>query len=119
MCFDMRMEVTADYAAGHDFQVIATTNATSRWKDADQVQPNGVWWAGNPPKTPHTFVIEASLSTTNVPNDCPRVFPLKVDASGYKAAARHDALQYWKADWQTDRMTLRKYQVLGRRQWFA
>jgi hypothetical protein len=42
-----------------------------------------------------------------------------VDASGYKAAARHDALQYWKADWQTDRMTLRKYQVLGRRQWFA
>jgi predicted adenine nucleotide alpha hydrolase (AANH) superfamily ATPase len=46
----MRMEVTADYAAGHDFQVIATTNATSRWKDADQVQPNGVWWAGTPQK---------------------------------------------------------------------
>jgi len=37
MCFDMRMDVTADYAASHDFQVIATTNATSRWKDAEQV----------------------------------------------------------------------------------
>ena len=44
MCFDLRMEVTADYAAGHDFQVIATTNATSRWKDAEQVRPRR--WAG-------------------------------------------------------------------------
>lgn len=36
---------------------------------------------------------------------------MKVDASGYRAAAKHETLQYWKADWQTDHMTLRKYQV--------
>ena len=37
MCFDMRFERTALYAADNNFDVITTTNATSRWKDADQV----------------------------------------------------------------------------------
>jgi len=74
MCFDMRMDATATYAVEHGFSVIATTNATSRWKDAAQV-----------------------------------------DASGSKAATEHSTpempLEYWKADWQTDRMTLLKYQI--------
>mmetsp|Transcript_54433 Transcript_54433/g.117817 ORF Transcript_54433/g.117817 Transcript_54433/m.117817 type:complete len:310 (+) Transcript_54433:96-1025(+) len=71
MCFDMRMERTALYASENGFPVIATTNATSRWKDAEQV-----------------------------------------DSSGVRAAARYGgAVEYWKADWQTDAMTLRKYQV--------
>ena len=33
-CFDMRMEVTAAYAAQHGFPVFTTTNATSRWATA-------------------------------------------------------------------------------------
>jgi len=69
-CFDMRMERTALYAHEHGFDAIATTNATSRWKDAVQV-----------------------------------------DGSGVKAAARYDGIQYWCRDWQTDIMTLRKYQI--------
>merc|ERR1712238_266337 len=69
-CFDMRMERTALYAHEHGFDAIATTNATSRWKDAVQV-----------------------------------------DGSGVTAAARYDGLQYWCRDWQTDVMTLRKYQI--------
>ena len=72
MCFDMRMEKTAQYAVAHGFGAMATTNATSRWKDAAQV-----------------------------------------DAAGVKAASGfgQGRLEYWAADWQTDRMTLRKYQV--------
>ena len=69
-CFDMRMERTALYAVEHGFDAICTTNATSRWKDAAQV-----------------------------------------DASGYKAAARYENLIYWARNWQTDEMTLRKYQI--------
>ena len=41
MCFDMRMERTALYAHEWGFDAIATTNATSRWKDEDQVDATG------------------------------------------------------------------------------
>lgn len=37
MCFDMRMDRTALYASENNFQVFTTTNATSRWKDINQV----------------------------------------------------------------------------------
>jgi len=40
-CFDMRMERTALHAHENGFDAIATTNATSRWKDADQVDGSG------------------------------------------------------------------------------
>ena len=40
-CFDMRMERTALYAFENDFQAIATTNSTSRWKDEKQVDDSG------------------------------------------------------------------------------
>jgi predicted adenine nucleotide alpha hydrolase (AANH) superfamily ATPase len=39
--FDMRMERTALYAFENDFQAIATTNSTSRWKDEKQVDDSG------------------------------------------------------------------------------
>jgi len=35
----------------------------------------------------------------------------QVDGSGHRAAARYDGIQYWTNDWQTDEMTLRKYQI--------
>jgi len=41
-CFDMRMEVTAAYAAAHGFPCFTTTNATSRWKDVQQVNTSGI-----------------------------------------------------------------------------
>mmetsp|Transcript_24929 Transcript_24929/g.59201 ORF Transcript_24929/g.59201 Transcript_24929/m.59201 type:complete len:318 (+) Transcript_24929:40-993(+) len=69
-CFDMRIERAALYAHEHGFDAIATTNATSRWKDAEQV-----------------------------------------DGSGYRAASRYIGLVYWCQDWQSDEMTLRKYQI--------
>ena len=40
-CFDMRMERAALYAHEHGLHAIATTNATSRWKDAQQVDDSG------------------------------------------------------------------------------
>jgi len=69
-CFDMRMERAALYAHEHGFDAIATTNATSRWKDSKQV-----------------------------------------DDSGYRAAERYEGIQYWAYDWQSDEMTMRKYQI--------
>ena len=76
-CFDMRMERTAFYAAENGFHAIATTNATSRWKDAEQV-----------------------------------------DASGYRAAARYDGLTYWCQNWQSDEMTLRKYEISAKERFY-
>ena len=42
MCFDMRLERTALYAAEHGFDSFTTTNATSRWKDEAQVNASGM-----------------------------------------------------------------------------
>ena len=41
MCFDMRMERTALYAYENGFKYFTTTNATSRWKDVNQVNDSG------------------------------------------------------------------------------
>ena len=69
-CFDIRVERAALYAFEHGYHAIATTNATSRWKDAVQV-----------------------------------------NESGHRAANRYDGLVYWEYNWQSDEMTLRKYQI--------
>ena len=69
-CFDMRMERCALYAHEHGMDTIATTNATSRWKDRKQV-----------------------------------------DDSGFRAADRYPDVQYWSHNWQSDEMTLRKYEI--------
>ena len=77
-CFDMRMERTASYAHENGFHAITTTNATSRWKNADQV-----------------------------------------DASGERAVEAYGGkLKYWRRDWQTDEMTLRKYEVSARERFY-
>lgn len=76
-CFDMRMERTALYAHEHGFDAIATTNATSRWKDAKQV-----------------------------------------DESGFRAAAKYEDLKYWCQDWQSDEMTLRKYEISAKERFY-
>jgi predicted adenine nucleotide alpha hydrolase (AANH) superfamily ATPase len=77
MCFDMRFERTALHAAEHGFPLFTTTNATSRWKDVDQV-----------------------------------------NASGERAAAKYDGVDYWKYDWQTDSMTSRKYEINASRRFY-
>lgn len=41
VCFDMRFEVTAQYAADHDFAVFTSCLGISRWKDFDQVTASG------------------------------------------------------------------------------
>ncbi|CAM9436068.1 unnamed protein product, partial [Heterosigma akashiwo] len=42
MCFDMRFDRTALYAYENGFPVFTTTNATSRWKDINQVNQSGL-----------------------------------------------------------------------------
>jgi predicted adenine nucleotide alpha hydrolase (AANH) superfamily ATPase len=56
-CFRFRLERAARYAHEHGFKVLATTLATSRWKDLTQVNaageyacsifPDVTWWAQN------------------------------------------------------------------------
>lgn len=70
MCFDMRFDRTALYAYEHGYPVFTTTNATSRWKDIQQV-----------------------------------------NASGIRVAEKYPGVDYWVYNWQTDRMTERKYQI--------
>lgn len=35
----------------------------------------------------------------------------QVDDSGFRCAFKYEGLQYWSYNWQSDEMTLRKYQV--------
>lgn len=51
-CFDMRMEVTAAFAATNGFECFTTTNATSRWKDVQQVNESGLRAAAQYPNIP-------------------------------------------------------------------
>ncbi len=56
-CFKARLQDTAKYASEHDFQVITTTLASSRWKLLGQIETAGayavssyddvVWWEQN------------------------------------------------------------------------
>lgn len=42
-CFRHRLLSSAQYAASHGFDTLATTLASSRWKSLDQVNAAGVW----------------------------------------------------------------------------
>jgi len=42
MCFDMRFEKTAEYAAANGFDVISSSLGISRWKNMDQINDCGV-----------------------------------------------------------------------------
>lgn len=41
-CFDMRFEVTAEYAANNGFDLISSTLGVSRWKDMSQINGCGM-----------------------------------------------------------------------------
>ena len=45
-CFRFRLLRAANYAAGHAFTHLATTLASSRWKNIDQVNAAGQWAVG-------------------------------------------------------------------------
>ena len=42
VCFDMRFERTALYAAEHGFNLISSTLGISRWKNMDQINASGI-----------------------------------------------------------------------------
>ncbi len=42
LCFDMRFERTAEYAAAHGFDLISSTLGISRWKNMDQINGSGI-----------------------------------------------------------------------------
>lgn len=50
-----------------------------------------------------------AIVTTNVTSRWKDV--KQVDASGFRCASRYPGLKYWSYNWQSDEMTLRKYQV--------
>jgi len=58
MCFDMRMERTALHAYEHGFGCFTTTNATSRWKDQQQVNKSGLKAAARYDFTPYYWVYD-------------------------------------------------------------
>src|SRR5690606_16369287 len=42
MCFDMRFEKTAEYAAANGFDVISSSLGISRWKNMEQINDCGL-----------------------------------------------------------------------------
>lgn len=41
ICFDIRLEKTANYAVNHGFDIITSSLGISRWKDLDQINNSG------------------------------------------------------------------------------
>jgi epoxyqueuosine reductase len=95
-CFDMRMERTAAYAIQHGYNAIATTNATSRWKDVQQVNGSGHRAAQKYNKRSND---DSTLSSQQ------RSSPLIFLGKDYN-------------DWQSDEMTLRKYQISAQQRFY-
>ena len=94
-CFDMRMEVAVAYAAAHGFPAFTTTNATSRWKDVQQVNDAGLRAAAR-----YAAAASSAGGTGGAGSD-----------SNGGAAAAAVVPRYWVYNWQTDAMTKRKYEV--------
>ena len=42
----------------------------------------------------------------------------QVDDSGFRAARRYEGLKYWQYNWQSDEMTLRKYQISAKERFY-
>uniref|UniRef100_A0A7S3PXG6 Epoxyqueuosine reductase n=1 Tax=Chaetoceros debilis TaxID=122233 RepID=A0A7S3PXG6_9STRA len=42
----------------------------------------------------------------------------QVDDSGFRAADRYDGMSYWKYNWQSDEMTVRKYEISANEQFY-
>lgn len=42
----------------------------------------------------------------------------QVDESGFRAASRYEGLVYWSHNWQSDEMTIRKYQISAEREFY-
>lgn len=49
-CFKIRLKATAEFAHENGYSLFATTLATSRWKDLDQINEAGEWAASLFPK---------------------------------------------------------------------
>ena len=77
VCFDMRFERTALYAAEHGFDLISSTLGISRWKNMDQI-----------------------------------------NASGTRAAARWDGMNYWTFNWRKQGGAARMIELSKREEFY-
>ncbi|MDE2679772.1 MAG: epoxyqueuosine reductase QueH [Verrucomicrobiota bacterium] len=77
VCFDMRFERTALYAAEHGFDLISSTLGISRWKNMDQI-----------------------------------------NASGARAAARWDGMNYWTFNWRKQGGAARMIELSKREEFY-
>ena len=77
VCFDMRFERTALYAAEHGFDLISSTLGISRWKNMDQI-----------------------------------------NASGTRAAARWDGMNYWTFNWRKQGGATRMIELSKREEFY-
>ena len=103
----MRFEKTAAYAEQHGFSYITTTNATSRWKDADQVNASGIraaqayagvsWWS--------RYAVEPIGPKSDIRVE-PPPHPLPLTPSSRDR------------DWQTEEMTERKYRINAEQEFY-
>jgi predicted adenine nucleotide alpha hydrolase (AANH) superfamily ATPase len=91
-------QVTAAYANSNGFDFFTTTNATSRWKDEQQVNLSGVRAA-----------LLYNNNNRNSRNSSREGEDGKDTGTGTADNNKH--LQYWVYNWQGDTMTRRKYEV--------
>lgn len=105
-CFRHRLLSSAQYASTHGFDTLATTLASSRWKNLDQINQAGTW----------------AVQTVNASNEA----TLALGATFGTAAAAEDVVkpvefttvQWWDRNWRKDGLQERRNQLIKEKNFY-
>lgn len=99
-CFRHRLLSSAQYALSHGFDTLATTLASSRWKNLDQVNAAGVWAV-----TQANDAAAAVKSLDDVRDHLP-------EAPVAPAPLYPQPLVWWDRNWRKDGLQERRSQII-------
>lgn len=99
-CFRHRLLSSAQYAISHGFDTLATTLASSRWKNLDQVNAAGVWAVEQ---------ANAQAVALNVLDDVRSQLP---ETDGAAVPKVRQALVWWDRNWRKGGLQERRNELI-------
>ena len=98
-CFRHRLLSSAQYAVSHGFDTLATTLASSRWKNLDQVNAAGVWAVAQ--------ANEAAAAVKALDD-----IRCQLPATAGSAQRDWQPLVWWDRNWRKDGLQERRSQII-------